>query len=210
MILWGRNTSSNVQKPMWLLEEIGISYERIDAGGPFGKNKDAAYLAMNPNGYVPTLVDGGFALWESNTITRYLASKYRAETLYPGDLKRRADIERWMDWGMSVLAESLSVAFMGIMRTPPEQRDMPAILKSYAKTEAAMRLLDAQLVDRDYVCGDDFTLADIATGINCYRWYNLPFETVGVQIPRLPNLETWYERLQTRPAYQKVVMITIT
>jgi glutathione S-transferase len=210
MILWGRNTSSNVQKPMWLLEEMGINYQRIDAGGPFGKNKEAAYLAMNPNGYVPTLVDGSFTLWESNTITRYLAAKYRAETVYPGDLKRRADIERWMDWGMFVLAESLSAAFMGIMRTAPEQRDLSAILKSCAKTEAALQILNNQLADRDYVCGDDFTLADIATGINCYRWYNLPFDSVGFSRPSLPNLQAWYERLSARPAYQKVVMITIS
>jgi glutathione S-transferase len=210
MILWGRNTSSNVQKPMWLMEEMGITYQRVDAGGPFGKNKEAAYLAMNPNGYVPTLVDGSFTLWESNTITRYLAAKYRAETFYPGDLKRRADIERWMDWGMFVLAESLSVAFMGIMRTAPDQRDLSAILKSCAKTEAALRILNNQLSERDYVCGDDLTLADIATGINCYRWYNLPFDSIGFTRPSLPNLQAWYERLSARPAYQKVVMITIS
>ena len=72
--IWGRNTSSNVQKVMWAVSEIGLAHERIDVGGPFGMNREAAYLAMNPNGLVPTLEeDDGFLLWESNAIVRYLA-----------------------------------------------------------------------------------------------------------------------------------------
>jgi glutathione S-transferase len=209
MILWGRNTSSNVQKPMWLFEELGIAYERIDIGGPFGKNREAEYLALNPNGLVPTLDDKGFILWESNAITRYIASKYRAESMYPGDLKRRGDIERWMDWGIG-LSNALSDAFMGIIRTEPVKRDLALILKSCSSTQAAMKVLDAQLKDRDWVCGDHFTLADIAIGINCYRWYRVPFSTVGFDIPKLDNLQRWFDKLQARPAYQKVVMITVS
>jgi glutathione S-transferase len=209
MILWGRSTSSNVQKPMWLFEELGIPFERIDIGGPFGKNRETEYLSLNPNGLVPTLDDKGFILWESNAITRYIASKYRAESMYPGDLKRRADIERWMEWGVG-LSNALSDAFMGIMRTAPENRNAALILKSCRATEAAMKVLDAQLQDRAWVCGDHFTLADIAIGINCYRWYKVPFVTVGFEIPKLNNVEAWFARLQARPPYQKVVMITIS
>jgi glutathione S-transferase len=209
MILWGRSSSSNVQKPMWLFEELGVPYERIDIGGPFGKNREAEYLAMNPNGLIPTLDDKGFILWESNAITRYIASKYRAEMMYPGDLKRRADIERWMEWGVG-LSNALSDAFMGVMRTAPEKRDYAVILKSFKSTEAAMGVLDAQLKDRDWVCGDHFTLADIAIGINTYRWYRVPFDAIGFEIPKLTNVEAWFTRLQARPAYQKVVMITIS
>jgi glutathione S-transferase len=209
MILWGRSTSSNVQKPMWLFDELGIPFERIDIGGPFGKNRETEYLSLNPNGLVPTLDDKGFILWESNAITRYIASKYRAESMYPGDLKRRADIERWMEWGVG-LSNALSDAFMGIMRTAPENRNAALILKSCRATEAAMKVLDAQLKDRAWVCGDHFTLADIAIGINCYRWYKVPFDTVGFEIPKLKNVEAWFERLQARPSYQKVVMITVS
>jgi glutathione S-transferase len=209
MILWGRSTSSNVQKPMWLFEELGIPFERIDIGGPFGKNREAEYLALNPNGLVPTLDDKGFILWESNTILRYIASKYRAESMYPGDLKRRADIERWMEWGMG-LSGTLNGAFRGIMRTAPENRHLASILESCNAIEAMMCILDAQLKDRDWVCGDHFTLADIALGISCYRWYRVPFDSVGFTIPKLENLEAWFQRLQNRPAYQKVVMVTIS
>jgi glutathione S-transferase len=209
MILWGRSTSSNVQKPMWLFEELGIDYKRIDIGGPFGRNREPEYLALNPNGIVPTLDDNGFVLWESNTITRYIAAKYRAETMYPGDLKRRADVERWMDWASFTLSGAIADAFMGIIRTAPDKRDLNKILASCKATESAMRVLDAQLQDRDYVCGDSLTLADIAIGSLAYRWLHVPFNQVGYAIPNLPNVNAWYARLKARPAFEKVVVIEI-
>ena len=101
--IWGRNTSSNVQKVMWAVGEIGLPHERIDIGGPFGKNREAAYLAMNPNGLVPTLEEeDGFLLWESNSIVRYLAAKHKATVLEPADLRTRANASKWMDWQLSV------------------------------------------------------------------------------------------------------------
>src|SRR5436305_12769391 len=97
--IWGRNTSSNVQKVMWAIGELGLAHERLDVGGPFGKNKVPAYLAMNPNGLVPTLEEGdGFLLWESNTIVRYLAAKHSLRLLEPADLRTRLRAQKWMDW----------------------------------------------------------------------------------------------------------------
>ncbi len=83
--IWGRNTSSNVQKAMWAVGELGLAYERIDVGGAFGKNKEPAYLAMNPNGLVPTLQDGDYLLWESNSIVRYLARIHGKGSLEPSE-----------------------------------------------------------------------------------------------------------------------------
>src|SRR5437870_13018870 len=74
--VWGRKTSSNVQKVMWAIGELGLAHERVDIGGPFGGNKEPAYLAMNPNGLVPTLEEDNLILWESNSIVRYLAGRY--------------------------------------------------------------------------------------------------------------------------------------
>ncbi len=126
--VWGRNTSSNVQKVMWAVGEIGLSHERIDIGGPFGKNREAAYLAMNPNGLVPTLEEeDGFLLWESNSIVRYLAAKHRASVLEPADLRARARANAWMDWQLSVLAPAITPGFVGLVRTPPQTRDHAAI-----------------------------------------------------------------------------------
>ena len=96
--IWGRNTSVNVQKVMWALGELGVPHERIDVGGSFGKNNEPAYLAMNPNGLVPTLEEDGFLLWESNSIVRYLAAKFGAGSLEPADLRARARASSWMDW----------------------------------------------------------------------------------------------------------------
>src|SRR5690349_25060668 len=94
--IWGRNTSSNVQKVMGAVGEIGLPHQRIDIGGPFGQNREPAYLAMNPNGLVPTLEEeDGFLLWESNTIVRYLAAKHQAAILEPKDPRGRALASKW-------------------------------------------------------------------------------------------------------------------
>ena len=131
--IWGRNTSSNVQKVMWAIGEIGLPRERIDIGGPFGKNREAEYLAMNPNGLVPTLQEeDGFLLWESNSIVRYLAAKHRSAVLEPEDLRTRARAQAWMDWQLSVLAPAITPGFVGLIRTPPEQRD-PAVIAELAQ-----------------------------------------------------------------------------
>ena len=89
--IWGRNTSSNVQKVMWAIGEIDLPHQRIDVGGAFGKNREPPYLAINPNGLVPTLEEeDGFTLWESNSIVRYLAARHANRTLEPADLRTRA------------------------------------------------------------------------------------------------------------------------
>ncbi len=145
--IWGRNTSSNVQKAMWAVGELGLEHARIDVGGAFGKNREPPYLAMNPNGLVPTLEEeDGFLLWESNSIVRYLAGKHdKNGVLEPKDAKQRALASQWMDWQLSVVAPAITPAFWGLIRTPPEKRDAAAIKASQDKTTDAMKILDAQL-----------------------------------------------------------------
>src|ERR1700675_1350434 len=144
--VWGRKTSSNVQKVMWAVGEIALPHERIDIAGPFGKNKEPAYLAMNPNGLVPTLEEeDGFLLWESNSVVRYLAGKHdKAGVIEPKDPKQRALASQWMDWQLSVVGPAILHAFWGLIRTAPEKRDMAAIKTSKEKTTDAMKMLDAQ------------------------------------------------------------------
>jgi len=208
--IWGRTNSSNVQRPLWLCAELGIPFERIDAGGAFGKTREPAYLAMNPNALIPTIDDDGFVLWESNAILRYLADKHAAHDWYPQPLQERARVEQWMDWSNTVLAPSLTAAFWGLIRHAPHERDEAAVLASGERSSAALGILDAQLAGRDYVCGDKPTLADVALGINTYRWMNLPWDLVGYQRPELQSLSAWYARLARRPAYRQVVMTPIT
>jgi glutathione S-transferase len=199
--IWGRNTSINVQKVMWAIGELGIPYERVDIGGPFGKNNEPAYLAMNPNGLVPTLEEDGFILWESNSIVRYLAGKYGAGTLEPKDLRDRASASRWMDWQLSVTAPTIHPLFWGLIRTPPEQRDHAKIYEAKGKTTATMKILDAQLGKTSFVAGDTFSMGDIPVALTAYRYRQLVPDRSG-----LDNLERWYAGIEQRPAFKEHVL----
>jgi glutathione S-transferase len=195
--VWGRKTSSNVQKVMWAIGDLGLEHERVDIGGSFGKNKEPAYLAMNPNGLVPTLEDGDVMIWESNSIVRYLATKYGAGKLEPADLKSRALASQWMDWQLSVAAPAIGPAFWGLIRTPPEKRDAAAIAASQEKTTEAMKIFDANLSKRAYAAGENFSMGDIPVGIMVYRYWQLVPDR-----PPLPNLERWYKQIEKRPGFR--------
>jgi glutathione S-transferase len=195
--VWGRKTSSNVQKVMWAIGDLGLKHERVDIGGPFGGNKEAAYLAMNPNGLVPTVEDGDVMIWESNSVVRYLAGKYGAGTLEPADLGARALASQWMDWQLSVAAPAIFGAFWGLIRTPPEKRDAAAIAASQAKTTDAMKIFDANLAKRKFAAGDNFSMGDIPVGIMVYRFWQLVPDR-----PKLPNLERWYAEIEKRPGFR--------
>jgi glutathione S-transferase len=199
--IWGRNTSVNVQKVMWAVGELGLAHERIDVGGAFGKNREPAYLAMNPNGLVPTLEDGDFLLWESNSIVRYLAAKYGAGTLEPKDLQARARASSWMDWQLTVAHPPLTPVFWGLIRTPPEKRDHAAIEAGKVKSMAAMKILDAQLAKTAYVAGDTLSMGDIPVALMAYRFRRLVPEREG-----LDNLERWFTTIEQRPAFKEHVL----
>ena len=199
--IWGRNTSSNVQKVMWAVGEIALSHERIDIGGPFGKNREAAYLAMNPNGLVPTLEEeDGFLLWESNTIVRYLAAKHHTDVLEPADLRARARAGAWMDWQLSVLAPAIFECFWGLIRTPPEKRNYAAIGDSKKRTSAAVTILDARLANTAYLAGERFSYGDIPAAVLANRYRQIVPER-----PPLPHFERWYAAIAARPAFRDQV-----
>ena len=199
--IWGRNTSVNVQKVMLAVGELGLPHERIDVGGPFGKNNEPAYLAMNPNGLVPTLEEDGFVLWESNAIVRYLAAKYGAGTLEPADLRLRARASSWMDWQLTVAAPALTPVFWGLVRTPPEKRDQAAIEASKIKTIAAMKIVDAQLANSAFLAGDTLSVGDIPAALMAYRFRRLVPER-----PALEHLERWFAAIEQRPAFKQHVL----
>ena len=194
----GRKTSSNVQKVLWCCDEIGLSFEREDIGGEFGKNKTPEYLALNPNGLVPTIDDGGFTLWESNSCVRYLAARYGKGKLWPADLQLAANASRWMDWQLSTVNAPGGTLFRALLKNPKD--DIPAAELEAARQRAGevWKMLDAQLAKTPFVAGKELTVGDIALGNAIHRWFKFPIER-----PSLPNLKAWYERLCTRSAYQK-------
>ncbi|MGD1880065.1 MAG: glutathione S-transferase family protein [Kiloniellaceae bacterium] len=202
LTLWGRLTSCNVQKAVWLLEELALPYERIDAGGDFGGLDDAAYLAMNPNGKVPTLKDGELVVWDSEAILRYLAARYGAPQFWSGDPAERAAVDQWMAWTATALYRDWIDLFWRLVRTPPQRRDADLIEGLRRRTAERFAFLDGQLASRPYLAGDVFSLADIAAGMTLYRWYEMPIER-----PALPHLAAWYARLRDRPAYRTAVCV---
>ena len=198
--IWGGKGSSNVQKVLWCCGELGLAFEREDVGGADARHRSPEYLALNPNGLVPTVDDGGFVLWESNAIVRYLSAKHGMGTLCPADLAQRADADRWMDWQQTVLAPQMGVLFRGLLRSPPDAI-APAQLDAAMQTaRAAWKILDAQLATRLFVAGADLTMGDIALGNAAHRWFRLPVER-----PILPHLASWYARLRERPAFAQHV-----
>ena len=201
--IWGRKTSVNVQKVMWAVGELGLPHERVDVGGKFGGLDTPEYGRLNPNRLIPTLEDDGFAVWESYAIVRYLAAKYGEGTLWAADPADRSLAERWIDWTASAFQPAFTNGvFIGLVRTPPERQDRDAIARDVAATGALLKILDAHLAAHPYVAGTAFTMGDIVTGAQLYRYF-----TLEVERPQLPNVEAWYERLKQRPAYREHVMV---
>ena len=198
--VWGRRNSVNVQKVMWTLGELGVSYERKDVAGSFGV--DEAYLAMNPQGTVPTIQDGELTLFESNACVRYLAREYGKGGLWPNDAATLAEADQWMDFQAAVLTPAFFQVFLNKIRLPPRQAKPAMIGEGVKRCAAVFSRLDRHLASRDYMTGDALTIGDISIGAHLYRYF-----TMDIERPALPNVEGWYERLRSRPAYQKHVMI---
>jgi len=203
--VWGRKSSSNVQSVLWCLEELGLPYKRIDAGFTYGVVNTAAFLAMNPNGKVPVIVDGDNApIFEAGAVLRYLASQYGTAPFWPEAPAARAEIDKWAEWAKINFASAfIANVFWRLVRTPPSQRDYSAIAEALTAIEAQLALADTALATRAYLAGDDFSLADIQFGHCLYRYYD-------IDMPRrhLPHLRAYYERLQDRPAFASRVMVS--
>jgi len=202
--IWGRINSVNVKKALWAAEELGLKYQRIDAGLQFGVNKTPEYLKMNPTGLVPTIDDDGFVLWESHTIVRYLAAKHGMGSLCPADLRARADAERWMDWAFT-FQNAMRNVFWGLIRTPPEKRDAKAIEEGRKKSVELLAIPEEILKKQPYLTGSAFTMGDIPFGCELQRYMRVPIER-----PKFPNVDAYFERLRERAAFTKHVDIPLT
>lgn len=202
MELYARRTSSNCQKVLWLLGELGVDYVFVATGGDAGGLDAPAYRALNPNGTVPTLVDDGFAVWESHAILRYLAEARGDDALWPGDLRRRSEIDRWMDWSQSQFDAAFMRLFWGYWRTPEADRNERRNRVEAERAHYFLSILDGCLEGHDYVVGDRLTLADVPVGALMYRYASL-----DATRPLPPNVARWYERLTGRAAFREHVML---
>jgi len=203
--IWGRTTSSNVQKVLWTCAELGLDYERLDVGGPFGGNRDPEYLRLNPNGLVPTVKDGDLIMWESNTICRYLCTMHNGEPLYPRDPDGRTHVERWMDWQLSVIGAPMGQLLQGLIRSTPETRNPAAIEAARQRAATGWSIVDDAVSGQPYLAGDRLTLSEIVLGTLIYRWFNFAIER-----PEMPHLRAWYDRMRERPGFRQFIEIPIT
>ncbi len=202
--IWGRLSSVNVQKVVFAAEELAIPYERIDAGGAFGVVDTPEYRAMNPNGLVPVLQEGEFVLWESNAIVRYLAAAHAAGTAWPDDPAERALADRWTDWQSATLNPAMWHAFVNLVRTSPEKRDMAAVAASQQRAEALFAILDDALAGRDFLAAGRLTIAELVLAPSVHRWLNMPHEA-GAH----PNIRRWYTGLMERPAARAAMPLPV-
>lgn len=202
--IWGRVNSINVQKPLMVLEEIQLPYERIDAGLHFGINNTPEYKAMNPNGVVPTIDDDGFILWESNTVARYIARKYGQGKLWPADVREQANQDRWMDWQQTTMIAPVNAMFAPLIRGMGD-KSPEAIEKGRQRAEQVLAMLDAWLASNEQISGKQFGVADCVLGPSVHRWYHLPIER-----PKLAHLERWFDALMQRPSARKIIISPIT
>ena len=198
--IWGRMSSINVKKVVWAAQELGLAFRRSEAGGQFGVVKTPEYMGLNPNSLVPVIEDGGYVLWESNVIVRYLCARYSMGRFYPEELHERFDAERWMDWEQTTMQVGGRNAFLQWIRTPADKRNPALIAESVAVFEPLLQSLDAHLAGRSYMVGERFTMADIPVGVQVQRWFGLPQPR-----PPRPNIERWYASLVARPASKGVL-----
>ena len=203
LTVWGRRSSFNLQKVMWLVSELGIDHRHIQAGGQFGGLDTSEFRAMNPVGRVPVIDDNGTIVWESHAILRYLAARYGRPQFWSDDPAERSQADRWMDWSQTALQPDFLVGvFWGFYRTPGPQRNWAIIRDKIARCAQHFELLDNILGDRPFLCGNSLTLADIPAGTSLYRYSELEIDR-----PTVPNVEAWYRRLQEHPAYREHVMV---
>lgn len=197
--LYGYAQSINVRKVLWACTELALPFEREDWAGPFRATSDPAFLSLNPVGLVPVIDDDGVVIWESNTIIRYLAASRGRHDLLPADPRHRAPVEMWMDWQASDFNNSWRTAFQGLVRKNPDYQDAAAIERSMTSFASMVAVIDAQLArGGGYICGSQFTLADVPIGLSIHRWRSLPMDG-----PRLANVDRYYERLCERPGFRQ-------
>ena len=195
-ILYHFPYSQHARRVVSLLEAAGLPYELRHVDMAKGEHLSAAYLAINPNHQVPTLLDGDLVLHESNAILRYLCHQHGLSDWYPADPKHRARVEQWLDWNQS----RLSPAVIDIVRNKVflrEKGDKDAIARGEAKLRELAPILEAGLQGDDFLTGAEPTIADLSVASNLFQ---LGFAEA---IPAGARIAAWYRRIGELDAFRK-------
>lgn len=205
LTVYGRPTSSNVQAVMWTIGELGLAYNRLDYGHVHGGLDSPEFLAMNPNGLVPVVIDGdGAPIWESAAIVRYLGARYASEPFWPTDLLARSQADMWAEWGKTTLGRAFSEPiFWAVIRKRAAERDPAALAEALRRFDGILDILEARLNVSSFAGGDEFTFADVMVGHLFYRYF-----TLEIFRKERPALERYYATLKQRPAFREHVIVS--
>lgn len=205
--VWGRANSVNVKKVLWCASELGIEFDRIDAGGEFGIVNTPEFKAKNPNGLIPCIEDDGFVLWESNSIIRYLVARYGEHTtLSPATLEARASADKWMDWANQTLMPHYSTLIRQCVRTPSADQNAAHIQIASEQFNQALAIANEALLHNRWFSGNEFGLGDIPVGTYVACWSLIP----SLERPSFPALEAWLQQLHERPCFKKWIDVPLT
>ncbi len=197
LTLYGRHTSYNVQKVLWLLDELSLDYDHIELGSNPADTETDQFGGLNPMRKVPVLVDDERSIWESNTILRYLVNTYGSKHWQNSDTYQTSLVERWMDWAQTRFEPAFVGVFWGYYRTPEHLRNKEAINKSLEDCRFCLARLDDQLAGKPFLLGDQLSLADVACGVFLYRLVEIDLQ---VELPK--QVMRWYQNLQQNAGYR--------
>ncbi|HEX3859086.1 MAG TPA: glutathione S-transferase family protein [Pseudolabrys sp.] len=187
-------------RALWIADELGLDYEHLpieigDAGA-----RAPEFLAINPNGRLPVIVDDGFVLFESLAITLYLAKKHSNGKLYPGTSETEARAWQWSFWAIAEVDRGVNIWSLHAVRLPADERDAAKRNEALKVLGAPFRVLDAAVAKQNYLLGDEFTVADLNVAAVISR-------AVDIDLSALPNLKAWLMRCLDRPAARKALAL---
>jgi len=187
-------------RALWIAMEVGLDYEHlpIEIGDTGARAPE--FLAINPNGRLPVIVDDGFVLFESLAITLYLAKKHANGTLYPGTLEGEAKAWQWTMWALAEVDRGVNIWSLHAVRLPPAERDVAKRDEALRVLAAPFRVLDAAVARQHYLLGNAFTVADLNVAAVISR-------AVDMDLSAVPNLEAWLARCLDRPAARKALAL---
>jgi glutathione S-transferase len=195
--LHGFPMSPNTRRALFALEEHGAPYELVPVDLMSGEQKSPAYLALNPTGRVPTLVDGDFVLWESNAILEYLAARFPEKGLGAQSARETGEMARWMYMNAAHLSPNVARIFAHTIRLPEAQRIPRIVDEARAEVDRSLAAIQGRLAGRENLL-DRFSLAEIAIGPTLSA-----APMLGIDLSRFPAVDGWLKRLLARPAWQK-------
>ena len=185
---------------LWMANELGLDYEHLPIEIGAAGARSPEFLAINPNGRLPFIVDNGLVLFESLAITLYLAKKHSNGNLYPGTLEGEAKAWQWTMWALAEVDRGVNIWSLHAIRLPPSERDAIRRNEALKVLVAPFKVLDAAVAKQKYLLGNDFTVADLNVAAVISR-------AVDMDLSAIPNLKAWLTRCLDRPAARKALAL---